>query len=126
MFSAQNKSMMIQERKDKDSSSPLTFSRPFLLSGYPANPRHHPSFPGCPDSAGPDLPSAAVLRHPVGPGPAQQVRVPGAVSACPPAGTQAAAREVAEGRQGISRSLSWPGPFLKAGSLFTCLANYFG
>lgn len=47
----------------------LTFS----LSGYPANPRHHPSFPGRSNSARPDLPLAAVLWHPVGSGPAQQV-----------------------------------------------------
>lgn len=72
------------------------------FSGYPANPRHHPSLPERSNSARPDLPLAAVLWYPVGPGPAQQVRVPGALQACPPARTEAASGEVAEGRQGIA------------------------
>lgn len=63
-----------------------------------ADPRHHSAFPERSRPARPDFSSASVLRHPAGSGPAQQVRVPGAMQACTAAGSQATAGEMAEGR----------------------------
>lgn len=50
------------------------------------------------DPARADVPPAAVLRYPAGPGPAQQVRESGAVQAGAGTGQEAAAREVAQGQ----------------------------
>ena len=103
----------------------------FPLSGYPSYPRHHPSLPECSDSARPDLPLAPVLWYPVGPGPAQQVRVPGALQARPAAGAKATSGEVAEGRQGIVDQPPALPPLTGRGSswvayLFTWLFSYLG
>ncbi len=74
-----------------------------VISGYPARSWHHPSVPGRPGSARPDIPTPAVFRDPAGPGPAQQVWVSGAVQTRPSAGPQTASGEMAEGGQGMWR-----------------------
>lgn len=60
----------------------------FCLSGgsdgaarHPAHAADHPALPAGADAAGADLAAAAVLRHPAGPGAAQQVRVARALQA---------------------------------------------
>ncbi len=75
-----------------------------FISGYPAHSWHHPSVPGRPGSARPDIPTSAVFRDPTGPGPAQQVWVSGAVQTRPSAGPQTASGEMAEGGQGMWRT----------------------
>ena len=70
------------------------------VPGHPANAADNPAVPAGARSAGPDVTAARVLWHSAGPGSAEQVRVPGAVSAGTAAGTQAAAGEVAQGGQG--------------------------
>ena len=77
---------------------------PPSFPGYLEDAADHPAFPAGASAGGTDLPTPAVLRHPAGPGPAEQVRVPGAVSPRAPPGTQAARREVAQGGQaGVQR-----------------------
>lgn len=90
----------------------LTFFLLSLFSGYFENSRHHPSLPERSKPARPDVTLAAVLWHPVGPGPAQQVWILGALQACPPARTEAASGEVAEGRQGTGDLHQLPGEIL--------------
>jgi len=78
-----------------------------LAAGNPANSSDDPEVPASASPARPDISTAGILWYLTGSRSAQQVRVVGAVPSCSAAGTQAAAREMAQGGQGLFLQAVW-------------------